>query len=179
MNKKRKIPVQALPYGDCGKEMSYPEGLKWTKQRKSAYKVLWETAEPLSAIQIYQRMLGLGNDGDNRDNEDDEDSNGRRSGGEYAVSTVYRILAVFEEKGLVEKSTWMEDGTAVYSLNRGGHTHYAICLKCHNRIPLQSCPFAHIHLEKGMEDFTVTGHKLELYGYCSACRQGSEPPLSQ
>ena len=89
------------------------------------------------------------------------------------------ILAAFEEKGLAEKTVWMEDGSVVYSLNRGGHTHYAICLKCHNRIPLQSCPFAHIHLEKGMEDFTVTGHKLELYGYCSACRQGSKPPLSQ
>ena len=123
--------------------------------------MLWEAPEPLSAIQIYQRVAADGADG------------------QYAVSTIYRILAAFEEKGLAEKTVWMEDGSVVYSLNRGGHTHYAICLKCHNRIPLQSCPFAHIHLEKGMEDFTVTGHKLELYGYCSACRQGSEPPLSQ
>ena len=89
-----------------------------------------------------------------------------------AISTVYRILAAFEEKGLVEKSTWTEDGTAVYGLNRGGHTHYAVCLKCHSRIPLQGCPFSHIHLEEGMGDFTVTGHKLELYGYCRNCREG-------
>lgn len=156
MNKKLKIPAEGLPYGDWGKEMCYPQGLKWTKQRKSVYKVLWETAEPLSAIQIYQRMSA-------------HEDNGALA--EYAVSTVYRILAAFEEKGLVEKSTWMEDGTAVYSLNRGGHTHYAVCLKCRSRIPLQSCPFSHIHLEEGMEDFTVTGHKLELYGYCRACRE--------
>lgn len=156
MNRKLKIPAGGLPYADCGKEMSYPSGLKWTKQRKHVYKVLWETEEPLSAIQIYQRMSA---------HED------REAGAEYAVSTVYRILAAFEEKGLVEKSTWMEDGTAVYSLNRGGHTHYAVCLKCHRRIPLQNCPFSHIHPEEGMEDFTVTGHKLELYGYCGNCRE--------
>lgn len=159
MNRKLKIPAQGLPYADCGKEIFYPQGLKWTKQRKIVYKVLWETAQPLSAIQIYQRMSV------------NEDNGSGRGGGEYAVSTVYRILAAFEEKGLVEKSTWMEDGTAVYSLNRGGHTHYAVCLKCRNRIPLQNCPFSHMHLEEGMEDFTVTGHKLELYGYCSTCRE--------
>ena len=56
MNRKLKIPPEGLPYGDCGREMSYPQGLKWTKQRKSVYRALWETAEPISAIQIYQRM---------------------------------------------------------------------------------------------------------------------------
>lgn len=171
MNRKLKIPPEGLPYGDCGKEMSYPQGLKWTKQRRSVYKVLWETAEPLSAMQIYQRMLVSGDNGNREDNRDGGDGKGARDGGEYAVSTVYRILAAFEEKGLVEKSAWMEDGTAVYSLNRGGHTHYAVCLKCHSRIPLQGCPFSHIHLEEGMGDFTVTGHKLELYGYCRNCRE--------
>lgn len=154
MNRKWKIPAEGMPYADCGKEISYPRGLKWTKQRKSVYKVLWETAEPISAIQIYQRMSAREDDG---------------AQAEYAVSTVYRILAAFEEKGLVEKSTWMEDGTAVYSLNRGGHTHYAVCLNCHNRIPLRNCPFSHVRLEEGLGGFTVTGHKLELYGYCKAC----------
>ena len=142
-----------MPYADYQEKMEYPKGLKWTRQRKSVYEVLWETAEPLSAIQIYNRVEQK-NDGE-----------------EYAVSTIYRILAAFEEKGLVEKSTWMGDGTVVYELNRGGHTHYAVCLECHRRIPLQNCPFAHIHLEKDTDDFTVTGHKLELYGYCKDCRK--------
>lgn len=158
LHKKLKNPSRELPYADCGEEVQYPQGLKWTKQRKSVYKVLWDAAEPLSALQIYQRVAA------------------REAEEQYAVSTIYRILAAFEEKELVEKTVWMEDGTIVYSLNRGGHTHYAICLKCHSRIPLHSCPFAHIHLEKGMEDFTVTGHKLELYGYCKTCSQNGGAP---
>lgn len=137
----------------------FPPGIKWTRQRKSVYKVLEEAEEPLSAVQIYHLADA--------------------QGAEYAVSTIYRILAAFEEKGLVEKSAWMEDGTGLYALKRQEHTHYAVCLECRRRIPLQSCPFAHIHIEKETEDFTVTAHKLELYGYCRECerqRQGRELP---
>ncbi len=133
--------------------LQYPQGLKWTKQRKSVYRVLWEAAEPLSAVQIYNLVER------------------QADGEEYAVSTIYRILAAFEERGLAEKTTWLGDGTVMYSLNRGEHTHYAVCLECRRRIPLQSCPFAHVHLEKEAGNFTITGHKLELYGYCEECRR--------
>lgn len=136
--------------------LQYPKGIKWTKQRKDVYMVLWEATEPLSAVQIYNRM------------------DTSEEAGMYAVSTIYRILAAFEEKGLVSKTTWMGDGTVVYELNRGEHTHYAVCLECHKRIALPHCPFAHVHLEHETEDFTITGHKLELYGYCKDCKNMQE-----
>lgn len=153
-NRKRKA-VQTAAYADGG-EPEYPQGLKWTRQRKSVYKVLWNSVEPLSVAQIYHLT---------------EETAG---GQEYAPSTIYRILAAFEERGLVEKTSWMGDGTVVYSLNRGDHTHYAVCLECHKRIPLQSCPFSHIHLEKETGDFIITGHKLELYGYCRECKEAGK-----
>lgn len=140
------------------KQIEYPQGIKWTKQRKNVYAVLREASEPLTAVQIYHLSEKLA------------------EGGEYALSTIYRILAVFEEKGLVSKTTWMGDGTVVYELNRGEHTHYAVCLECHKRIALQSCPFAHMHLGQDTDDFTVTGHKLELYGYCKDCRKEGVQP---
>lgn len=130
----------------------YPQGIKWTKQRKDVYRVLAEAKEPLSAARIYRYL-------------EKEDG-----GSAYAVSTVYRILAAFEERGLVSKTIWLDDGTVAYELDRGEHTHYAVCLECHKRIPLENCPFAHIHLEPDAGDFVVTGHKLELYGYCKDCK---------
>lgn len=151
MKRKWKIDSQELPYAD-GAGITYPQGLKWTRQRKSVYRVLWETEEPLNAVQIYHLA--------ERDAEDDG----------FALSTVYRILTVFEEKGLVEKSVWTGDDAVAYVLNRGGHTHYAVCLECHRRIPLQSCPFAHMQLSSETGEFTVTGHRLELYGFCRDCR---------
>lgn len=132
-------------------EMQYPQGIKWTRQRKDVYQVLFEATEPLSAVQIYHLA-----------DKKETDS--------YAVSTIYRILSAFEEKGLVSRSTWMGDGTVVYELNRGEHTHYAVCLECHKRIALPNCPFAHVHIEAGEDEFQITGHKLELYGYCKECQ---------
>lgn len=134
-------------------EVSYPNGIKWTKQRKDVYHVLLEATEPLSAVQIYNRILKK------------EEEPG------YAVSTIYRILSMFEEKGYVEKSTFMGDGIITYEWNRGKHTHYAVCLGCHKRVALQACPFEHLHLDTDMGDFMVTGHKLELYGYCRDCEK--------
>ena len=130
----------------------YPVGVKWTRQRKCVYDILKAAKEPLSAVQIYQHILQLEQDVT------------------YAVSTVYRILGAFEEKGIVLKDMRAGDGNGVYELNRGGHTHYAVCLECHKRIPLKICPFAHMHPAAETGDFQVTGHKLELYGYCKECR---------
>ncbi len=157
--------------GTDQKVAEYPQGIKWTKQRKCVYEVLSEAAGPLSAQQIY--ML----------------AGERAQGDTYALSTIYRILAAFEEKGLVSSTTWMGDDTVVYELERGEHTHYAVCLDCHRRIPLHSCPlaighFGHRHgddAEGELSDFTVIGHKLELYGYCSECsmNRAHDPDLDK
>lgn len=131
----------------------YPQGMKWTRQRKDVYDVLMQASEPLSAVQIYNQI------------EKTEDS------GNYALSTIYRILGAFEEKGLVEKNNWMGEGIVVYALKKDKHTHYAVCLSCHKHVPLQSCPFEHMHLPKASGEFQITGHKLELYGYCKECNK--------
>jgi len=132
----------------------YPNGIKWTKQRKRVYQILDEATQPLSAAQIYSRL----------DSEEQE---------KYAISTIYRILAVFEELRLTDKTNWMGDGRIVYELHRTGHTHYAVCLDCHRRIPLEQCPLhmnaCQLH-DSQAEDFVVVSHKIELYGYCKDCR---------
>ena len=134
----------------------WPEGMKWTKQRKDIFEVLKGAKKPVSAHDIYQEILKL--------NEIDASN--------YAISTVYRSLAVFEEKGMVEKSVLLGSDTAVYELTDGHHKHYAVCLSCHKLVPLKHCPFEHVehdHMESEDGEFVVTGHKLELYGYCKEC----------
>ena len=75
-------------------DISYPKGLKWTKQRKCVYQVLEEATEPLSAVQIYNRIEK------------------EHEGSDYAVSTIYRILATFEED---RKSTRLNSSHNVIS----------------------------------------------------------------
>jgi len=146
-------------------EITYPSGVKWTKQRKCVYEVLYHAKEPLSATQIYHDIV-------KHPEKMEEDALGRTNSdpANYAVSTIYRILTTFEEKGLIIKSNRLDSNTFVYELARGGHTHYAVCLSCHKHILLHSCPFEHMHLPDTDGDFKITGHKLELYGYCGSCQ---------
>ena len=141
-------------------QIKYPQGIKWTKQRRCVYDVLMEAKEPLNAHQIYNIVMK---------NVNEQECAGVVEGS-YAVSTIYRILSAFEEKHIVTKSNWMDSGTFVYELERGGHTHYAVCLSCHKHIPLHVCPFEHMHMPASEGDFKITGHKLELYGYCGDCQ---------
>lgn len=137
-------------------DMEFPTDMKKTKQRESIYRILIQKTEPVSAADLYNSLIRTVKDGN------------------LSISTVYRALSAFEEKGHVIKSIPMGEDTAYYEWNRGKHRHYAVCLRCHKLIPLKSCPFEHIKIEADAGNFTVTGHKLELYGYCSACKKKEE-----
>ncbi len=132
-------------------EKMWPQGIKRTRQREDVFRVLTQADEPLSATQIYDKIK-----------QNNADTN-------YAISTIYRSLSVFEEAGFVEKSTLMGEDMAVYEWQHGNHKHYAICLKCHKLVPLTKCPFEHVKLDTSEDNFTVTNHKLEIYGYCKEC----------
>ncbi|HKM33230.1 MAG TPA: transcriptional repressor [Lachnospiraceae bacterium] len=136
-------------------QILYPTGIKWTKQRKDVYHILFQATEPLGAVQIYHSILKA------------QEVN-------YAVSTIYRILAFFEANGYVEKSSFIGDGITRYEWKKGGHTHYAICLECHKKVALHACPFEQIHLDTNTGDFVVTDHKLQLYGYCKDCKRAGK-----
>lgn len=125
--------------------------LKKTKQRERVCQILTAAERPMSAADIYQALL--------------------REDGVcgYAVSTVYRALQAFEEQGLICRMSLPDTDVALYEWNTGCHQHYAICLKCHKRIPLKECPFHDIHLQETEGTFQITGHKIEVYGYCTDC----------
>ncbi len=137
-------------------EYQWPSGVKRTKQREDVFKVLTQAEEPLTAMEIFMRVT-----------ENTQNHN-------YAISTIYRSLAAFEEKNLLEKSTLMGEDTAVYEWKREQHKHYAICLGCRRKIPISECPMKQVQLHTNVDGFLVTGHKLELYGYCAECQKKQE-----
>ncbi|MDE7013714.1 MAG: transcriptional repressor [Kineothrix sp.] len=132
-------------------EIHFPKDIKKTKQRVDIFRILSAASRPMSAAEIYQCLIK------------------KTDGTNFAISTVYRGLAAFEEKGYVTKSTLMGAETCCYEWNQGRHRHYAVCLKCHKLVPLEICPFEHEKIHGLGKDFTVTGHKLELYGFCREC----------
>jgi Fur family ferric uptake transcriptional regulator len=91
-----------------------------------------------------------------------------QEGVEIWLSTVYRILDLFVEKGLIEKHIISGSDMALYELKEKKHKHYAICIGCQKMIVLDKCP---ISRDISIEDFQITDHKVEIHGYCGSCSQ--------
>lgn len=116
-------------------------GLKCTKQRISVMKALSDACAPLTAENIFEKSEDI------------------------SLSTVYRIVEKLCENGIVSKKTIQDSDKFYYELTGGHHRHYAICLGCGEMKSVNICP---MHTPD-ISEFTVTGHKLEIYGYCSKC----------
>ncbi len=129
---------------------NWPAGLKRTKQREIVLSILENSEKPLSAADICSRM------GNSKDM--------------AWLSTVYRILEIFLQKGIVIKTNIMNNEMAVYELNRSRHKHYAVCINCHKIITMDNCPMEQFIPKLDDKDFHVMGHNLEIYGYCKDCK---------
>ncbi len=128
-------------------------GLRNTRTRAAVLAVLAEDAAPLSAEQLYASL--------------------REKGVAANLSTVYRALETLCEKGLAAKLSIPGDPRTFFEYSRASHRHYLICLGCREIRPIERCPLA--GYEKALEaetDYRISGHKLVVYGYCPACRDG-------
>lgn len=121
-------------------------GLKCTKQRVKVLEVLEAASSPLTVEEIYEKTDGL------------------------SLSTVYRTLEKLTERGIIKKNTIQDSGKYYYEMASDKHRHYAICLGCKSMRYVDVCP---VHTPE-IEDFTVTGHKLEIYGYCDKCKKKAD-----
>lgn len=87
------------------------------------------------------------------------------------LSTVYRTLEILVENNFVTKLNISLDSRALFEINRMVHRHYLICLGCKKIIPINHCPLE--EYEKSLAEQTnydISGHKLDIYGYCPVCR---------
>lgn len=116
-------------------------GIKKTRQRTQIIAALEKADKPCSAEELYRQCEDM------------------------SLSTVYRNLERLAALGAVELLTG-DARQRYYQLASAPHGHYAVCLGCHHKFPLASCPVHNLDLA----DFTVTGHKVEIYGYCGSCR---------
>lgn len=133
------------------KELLNRQGIKSTRHRNSILELLEESELPLTAEQLFIAL---------RDKTSSID-----------LSTVYRTLDTFASKNLVLKTTRSDDGKALYELNHNEHKHHLLCVKCHKLISIEDCPIGELkETLKNKIDFDITGHKLEIYGYCHDCK---------
>ncbi|MFD1428598.1 Fur family zinc uptake transcriptional regulator [Kroppenstedtia sanguinis] len=128
------------------------QGYKFTGKRERMVQIFNRENRYLTAKQILEEMQG-----------------------EYpglSVDTVYRNLSLFEDLGIVEGTEW--EGERRYRFHCGGehHHHHLICKECGKTRSLNVCPMNAILGEP--EDFTITDHKFEIFGFCQDCASGEK-----
>ncbi len=127
------------------------KGLKVTKHRNSVLEVIEAENQPITAEDIYIEL--------------------KNKGISINLSSVYRILDTLVENSLINKYVIGENNKTSYEINSLKHKHHLICTRCNRVFPLDNCPLKTYEeqLESSL-DFEITGHKLEIYGICSDCK---------
>ncbi|MGI6248103.1 MAG: Fur family transcriptional regulator [Acutalibacteraceae bacterium] len=136
--------------GDRYKERLKQGGLKNTKHRNSILAAVEDGKQPLTAEEIYLTL--------------------KEQGIAISLSSVYRILNSLVQIRLVEKTVLPGEEKAAFELNRNEHKHYALCTGCHKVIDFPDCPLEDYQTKLGDSiGFTVSSHRLEIYGTCKDC----------
>lgn len=132
-------------------------GLKATVARVKVLEIFHSSdTGHLSAEEVFRQLLEQGID--------------------VGLATVYRVLAQFEEVGILSKSTF--DATRViYELNKGKHHDHIVCLGC-GRVDefYDGVIEARQKMVADTLGYMLSEHQLSLYGYCKNCRP---KPLAQ
>lgn len=122
-------------------------GLKATLPRLKILETMQAHREAhLSAEDVYRLLL-----------EDDED---------VGLATIYRVLAQFEDAGLVVRRHF-EEGHALFELTEIGPHDHLVCLECGYVEEFFDEQLAARQIEIAKNSgFEVTNHTLVLYGEC-------------
>ena len=137
---------------DIYRNILQQKGLKVTEVRMNALKILDDAEIPMT---------------------DEEVFNGLRSMlSTVNLSTVYRTMEAFLKKGLIEKTTLLDDNKFRYEYKRVEHKHHLVCIGCNRMVAIEDCPIDDNYAKAmcSRQGFELTGHRLEIYGLCPDCK---------
>lgn len=92
-------------------------------------------------------------------------------------ASVFRTLDLLTRLAII-RPTYIEGTlTPTYVLLPDGHHHHIVCMNCSRVIEFEDCGLAELSARLEAEyDMELTGHLLEFFGTCSACRHLTVTP---
>jgi len=126
--------------------------LRATPARVSIIRLLDASSIPLTLADIHEKMQ-------------DEDCD---------FATVFRFITTLEQKGLVDKLSWVDGSTRHEFNSRDGHNHhhYLICRSCQKIEPIEECVVERFEDRVAKErGYSAVSHSLQLSGVCPACQK--------
>jgi Fur family ferric uptake transcriptional regulator len=135
-------------------------GLKSTRQRGLIIDTFFSSGGHLSVEELWSKV--------------------REQDTRVSVATVYRTMKLLNDCGLAHARN-VGDGQTRYEAAAGRHHHdHLICTRCgrivefeNDRIEAMQQAVARKH------GFTVTSHKMELYGLCRDCQRTLSDPKTE
>lgn len=127
-------------------------GLNNSIQKEYVLKLLFNSESHMSADDIQQSI------------KNDENVN-------IGIATVYRVINLFEEMGIVSAIAIQGIDSKVYELNLKAHHDHLICIKCNTIIE-----FVDKEIETLQEQvaksrgFQLQSHNMMMYGICKECK---------
>jgi Fur family ferric uptake transcriptional regulator len=133
------------------REFLRTKGFKMTPQRELIFRSFFEMKKHVSVDELYDRV--------------------RRKDTSVGYSTVWRNLKVICQVGLAQEVK-LGDGVTRYDrVTKAPHGHL-YCLKCRSLVEFEADQVLDfLTFTAGRHDFSTEGFKIEIQGYCSACRQ--------
>jgi len=99
----------------------------------------------------------------------------RESAPRIGTVTVYRTLKLLERLGYAKELDFGE-GSRRYESNLSPHHDHLVCRKCGSVIEFEDRNIEQLqNLVTRRHGFHPTGHRLEIYGFCSKCVPGNAP----
>ena len=126
------------------------QGLKNSKQREVVADAFFESGEHMKV----DELLGIAREVDPK----------------ISQATVYRTMKLLVDCGLAE-ARHFNDGQARYEPSdaKGEHHDHIICVKCGKILEFVDPRIENLQDQVAEQfGFTITDHKMELYGYCNA-----------
>ena len=86
------------------------------------------------------------------------------------LATIYRTLNLFCEAGLAQARHFGTQ-TQYDNISHKGHHDHLICTDCGKIVEFENCEIEKLQEEVATRNgFTISTHRLELYGLCGRCR---------
>lgn len=131
-------------------------GLKYTKQRESLLKLLYNTEEHHTPDELYEALKASGDDQN------------------VGIATIYRTLNLLEESGMVTSISFGAAGKKFELANKSHHDHM-ICKSCNKIIEFKDDVIEQKQLKIAREHgFKLSSHLMQLYGICADCQDNNK-----
>ena len=129
------------------------KGLKNTPQRRLIVDIFFKSGKHLSTEELYNVVRAA-------------DSN-------IGQATVYRTLKLLRDAGLAKELHFGEATARYEPIEDDSHHDHLICTACGKNIEVVDEGIERLQEELARKNgFTLTSHRMILYGLCDGCRAG-------